>query len=288
MTLPEFSSLLASAERGRYLTPLKTKMVEAYDGTPIGRTTVTGRREGKVGEVRPCLSIFATCAPYYLERHTEEVDWTDGFMARFLTFVVEREREYDLQPKIDLAERARLAEMLRGYRQRWEDLFENTVKPCEGLTPEAEAVYRRWYQTLKARRSQKVRVTAQAALARAHAMALKTAYLVAWDLAAAAQASEWWIDAEAMTAAANLVEWHVESILSLSEFLSLNADMLIRRKVLDQVESEPTSLGKIIKYSEVGRKRRVLEAIDTLCEEGTIAAVTVEGGVLGPHYMRPA
>jgi hypothetical protein len=280
----EFSSALAAAQRG-YLLPLKNTLTEAYDGRTLGRNTVGERKAGRVTQVKnPRLSILAAIDPFYLERLTEEVDWRSGFLGRFLTFWAPRERLYEDIPMPDLAEEARLAALLASYSDS--DPWRHPVG-CSGLAPEARDLARGFSGYISRRlAADELSPMVKAAISRSRIMVPKAGAAFEWDMNEGARHGEpWTISAEAFYAGTRVVECHLESATLVGEFLALEKDMRDRRRVLQAIGAEPTPLGKVLRKAQVLKAPRTNQILDTLCEEGAIVGVTVDGGMAGAHYM---
>ena len=79
----EFGRFLAETEDS-VKTPLKTTFNDAFDGSPLANLLAGQVRNGNITKVtRYHLGIYGGVTPEYLARHTESVDWTSGFFARF-------------------------------------------------------------------------------------------------------------------------------------------------------------------------------------------------------------
>jgi hypothetical protein len=280
----EFGSLLSASERG-YLMPLKTRLTEAYDCTPIGRQKANGKG---VNAKTPRLSIFAGIAPGYLERHTEDVDWTEGFLARFLTFYAARQRYYE-EPIFDEHGETRVAAWLKGYFEGWSTM-QGTAGKCLGLADGgARTWWREWQKRIEDLSQHGPNRPTRPALARAPAMAMKIAGLLGWDFGDARNGNEWRLDEEMIVHATRVVDLHVESVLEIGAMLATDRDMRNRRKVLDAVtqwykrHSSAIPLGQVLALAQI-TKRTARDLIDTLVEEGAIQFVNVEGSA-AQHFV---
>jgi hypothetical protein len=265
----EFGSFLAKTEEG-YLLPLKTRLNEAWDCSPLGRA-LAKRRAGPVNN--PRLSILAGSTPGYLERHTEPTDWLDGFMARWLTFMGERERTYPM-PMEDKSQRALCVNYIQQLAAR-----PGVVGPFAGLTPTAQTLWDAWYKSTHASMKNAAHEAA-GQVARAPSFALKIAMLLCWDYGQAAQSAitgnPWKITPDELEPAIAITELHLRSVMAIGEGLAEDRDMRARRQVLMSIGDTATHMGEIFRRSKL-LKRRAVEIIDTLLEEGLIVRENVDG-----------
>lgn len=275
----EFASLLSNSERG-YMRPIKTLLTEIWDCHPIGRQLV--RKKASIID-HPRLSVVAGCAPGYLEAHTEPIDWTEGFLARFLTFYGHRERFYD-SPPYDWEGQARLGEQLRGLLPG-DMVFSGPLGQCQGLDVTAAALWRDWHHKVERIALAKTNRPTQSAVGRAPGLAMKVAGLLAWDLGHARQSIPWQIGEEELACATAIVDLHIESVLEIGDQLAPDRDMRDRRRTLRAVGEEPTLLGKILREAGL-TKRRAHEMIETLVEEQLIERVRISGDEKGTYYQR--
>lgn len=270
LTWGEFGSFLSKADN-TYLTKMKTSLNNLYDCSPIGRALAKQQR----GAVQnPRVSVFAGCAPGYLERHTEPVDWTDGFMARWLTFYAERERTF-ARAKDDLATRKLLIARLKG-------LAFGTAGRYLGFTAEADRRWEEWHAS-KTNLDPAALRQSHAAIARAPGLVLRMALLFAWDYGKARH-GEWTIGLEELEPAIKFGEMHIESVINVTNRLAANKDMMNKRNVLDAISSEfPTPLGFITSQAQMLVKY-VQPVLETLREEKSIRRVMVTD--VGECYIK--
>jgi hypothetical protein len=271
----EFGEFLAKAEEG-YMMALKTAYTNLWDCIPIGRALAKSR-QGAVQD--PRLSLLCGVATDLLERHTEQADWTGGFLARFLTFFAEPEREFATPPTDDPVQRRALVQ--------WVSNLANPTAPpglCLWLDPQGQQMWSDWYESMRPMREGANRRVA-AACSRATSIAAKIAILLAWDVGAARSGMDWHIGTIELESALKIASLHLSSVIELGDRVTGSRDMRDRRAVLRTISSTPTPLGVIIRESEL-LKRRVREILDSLSEERTIAMEKVGGEecyVLTPH-----
>ncbi|MDO8691636.1 MAG: hypothetical protein Q7R39_16805 [Dehalococcoidia bacterium] len=259
MMFSEFGRFLAKAEAG-YLMAIKTRLNDIYDGAVIGHALAKkqGRAQEKdIGDHRVC--VLAGCAPDYLERHTEPVDWSGGFLARFFTINAVRERQFTF-PKDDKVIRQALVNNLK---QRNEI---QVMGKCLGLDPAALAMWEAYF--LK-QDNYVGAVETAAAAARAPGIALRIAQLLALDYGPARSGQDWWMTTAELAPAIRMAGLHLQSVMEIGATLAPSKDMRERRIVLSYIRDDPTSYGEIL----LGAKllvRRVKELMESLQEEGTV------------------
>jgi hypothetical protein len=117
-------------------------------------------------------------------------------------------------------------------------------------------------------------------------MARKTALLLGWENGNGRQGGPWKIGMEELFPALMIAELHLKSIISLSDIISEHGDARLRRTVLDALPPGALkSLGDIIAYTKM-KKKTITEALDSLCEEGTVVRYNVTGAA--PVFTRAA
>jgi Protein of unknown function (DUF3987) len=262
----EFGEFLAKAEQG-YLLPLKTAYTNLWDAIPIGRALANSRR-GAVND--PRLSLLCGVATDLLERHTEQADWTGGFLARFLTIHAEPERNYAAPPIDDPIRRAAMVKWVK-------DLAAPQTIPgrCMWLDSNGEQMWADWWEGMSKTRD-KANRRVSAACSRSTSIAAKTALLLAWDVGMARSGDDWYVDDQSLASALMITNLHLDSVIELGETVTGSKDMRDRRAVLRAIAEVPTPLGVIIKTSDL-LKRRVSEIIESLVEERMVRKEMVGG-----------
>jgi len=203
-----------------------------------------------------------------MERHTEPVDWTGGFLGRFLTFHAKNERDWPMQPP-DPPGRPALVKRLSVFS----DLEQlGMVSECRGYSPSARKLWDEWYYDCQRRAGASVRET-RAAIARAFGMAHKICLLLAWDFGDARRGEPWYVTEEHLVYAIKIIELHIQSVLEIGDSLAPSKDLRDRIAILQIVGDEPMTLGQIITKSKVGLKRRVQDLLGTLEEENMLKRV---------------
>lgn len=260
----EWGEFLAKAEEG-YLMALKTAFTNLWDGIPIGRA-LAKKKNGAVEN--PRLSLLCGVATDLLERHTEQADWTGGFLARFFTLFAEPEREYATPPVDDPVKRNNIVSWLM-------NLANPPAPPgtCLWLDAPAKLMWENWYASMKPMRDGANR-RAAAACARSTSIAAKLALLLAWDIGQAQSGNSWHVTTNELEPALMLTDLHLQSVLELGERVTGNRDMRDRAAVLRHISDVPTPLGYVIKEAEL-LKRRAKEVIESLLEERTIEQLQI-------------
>ena len=260
----EWGEFLAKAEEG-YLMALKTAYTSVWDGLPAGRA-LAKQRKGPIE--KPRLSMLCGVATDLLERHTEQADWTGGFLARFATFFAEPEREFATPPIDDYDNRLRMTQWLadlanpmhRTGRSLW-------------LDDQAQAMWADWYDGLRPLIETSSRKAA-AACSRASSIAAKITLLLAWDIGEARSGGPWRVSIHDLEPALKITNLHLQSVLELGERITGSRDMRDRANVLRAIQMVPTPLGVVLREAEM-LKRRAKEIIDSLVEEKAIAEVKI-------------
>jgi len=261
----EMGTMLANSQKG-YMEPIKAAFTDLYDCTPQQRA----KASSKIVRVNdPRLSLLGACSVPYLERYTDATDWTGGFLSRWLVMHAQKER-VNPDPVGDFIGRPELVNALvvRGKS--------NVAGWCEGLDDEAKALWTKWYYALEARTDLPGIVSG--VRSRVPAMARKIALLLGWDFGAAHSGDPWRITLRELGPALVIAELHLKSIISLSEVISEHADARLRRTILDAIPVNGLkSLGDVVKATKL-TKKKVVEALDSLCEEGTVRRFPLAGG----------
>lgn len=277
---PEFGAFLAQTEKG-YLNPLRTTYTSAWDAQPLGRATLTKKRTGEGGVAMfPRLSLLGGSTLDYLERHTEPVDWTGGFLARFLTFYGDRTRTYDVPPGFP-SMRSWLITQLQDLNQQ--GVYGGKVRgQCLGFDLPARQMWKKWYDGITKVQSQD---ETAGAIARTHSHALKVALLLAWDFGDARCGTDWYITTRELIPALAIAQLHIRSVLRVGESLAPTPDMRNRRTVLQAIGAKPRPLADILRDSRL-LKRSLMAIIETLLEEGMIKQYQGPEVAGGAWYIR--
>ena len=278
---PEFGDFLSSSYGDRsYARAMKTAFTSIYDATPLGRSLVKKKGDGKLDAPKPALdprlSILAGVATPFLESYTEGPDWSGGFLGRFFTIYADPERKFSGEPLDDpegreaIVNRYRELHYLHGSRM---------IRPgrCLWLSEAGAARWHAFNEDMEKRR-QNAHASVDAACSRAVAMAAKIALLLSWDLGHARTGQPWKVPTELVESAIRLATLHLESVALLADRIVTGKDMQDRRTVLDAVPP-----GRVVRLGDVLRKaqmlkRRCLEILDTLVEEKTLVMLRVPNG----------
>lgn len=274
----EFGEFLAKAEEG-YLMALKTSYTNLWDAIPIGRALAKNRK-GSVDN--PRLSLLCGVATDLLERHTEQADWTGGFLARFLTLFGEPEREFATPPIDDAAKRQAITQWLKQLATP-----NAPPGPCLWLDPAGQKAWNDWYEGLRPLREGANRRVA-AACSRTTSIAAKVALLLSWDVGQARSGMPWHVGQVELESALKIADLHLKSVLELGERVTGTRDMRDRATVYRHIGPMPTPFAYVLRSSEL-LKRRVNEILDTLLEERAVVRETVNGEVCyrrTPHLVQ--
>lgn len=270
----EGGSLLAGMQQG-YREPLKPLFTLLADGDPVQHNRVSKKgQDDSVNVAAPRLSMLTGASLPFLERHTSAVDWTGGFLGRWLLFYGRRERT-DPFPVPKLEGRDALVE---GLKVR-------SVQPAAGwcMGPDAQSmsIWHDWYHDVANRHMPDL---ISGSRTRVPALALRVALLLGWDYGPAPTQAHWHLPPEILVPAIRIAELHIKSVVGLADRLASHPDAVLRRKVLDAIPfNKPTTLGEILKATK-RRSRLVNEVLNALVEEDTIQRLSLPGGAL--VYMR--
>ena len=262
--ISEFGKFLSAAQRG-YFEPTKTLLADLWDAQSTQRT----KANNKVIRVpHPRLSIGAACSIPYLEKHTLSEDWTGGFMGRWLVLYGKRERD-DPDPVGDQTDMQWLVDEVRNRA--------TTTKAgwCNGLEPSAQQYWADWYNDVTNRRLPDNIIGIRS---RAPTMARKIALVLGWDYGNALIAQPWLMGLDLLEPAIAITELHIKSLIHLSEVIAEHSDARFRRSVVQAILAFNgiATLGQILGVLKT-TKRKVVEMLDSLMEEGRVKKVVVPG-----------
>lgn len=258
----EFGAFLAATAQG-YMQQLKTAYTALFDCSPVSRETVKSKGQQTLCE-NPRLSLLCGSTFEFLEEHTEEVDWTGGFLARFFTFYAFRERIFSPEPVVNEAARNMVAGLLQQRAER------TSYGICTGLSPEASQAIQAFQERLQQlTMSEDVPKAVAAAVGRSTSMLYRIALMLSWDIGDVHDTEPWAISGLAMRLACMICDFHVRSCRLMGERLTPDRDMRERKRVLDAIGEDPTPLAYILKKAQLLKPRfRII--IETLLAEGTI------------------
>lgn len=223
------------------------------------------------------MSLLGGCSVSYLQDYTTERDWKGGFIGRFLLMYCERERDWRIEDRQNTAAFKYLAQRLAHLRD-----LAGALKPCLGVTPEAEDYVRAWADALQ--KSKHVREASEwvkSSINRLHTLVYRVAYLFAFDLGYGLD-GPWHIPRIAMQSAVHLVSLHVVSLAKISQHIVRNDFERLRRQVLDLLAAGPQTFGELLRVIEPRVSHRTLRpVVDTLFMSGEIIRLEVVGGITG-------
>lgn len=257
----DFGQFLSKAQQQGYFSAVKTRLTEAWDGTPLSRARANGKN---VFIPNPRVSLLAATTLAYLEAHSVTEDWTGGFLSRFTWMVCRRERAFDWPEETteSLATRQALVDMLKVIR----------ASPVPGpptMTASAAKAWRDWQRENSAvndRISDAERESPLGgALARSVPTALKLALLYCVDFGDGQH-----IETEHINFATRYANLHINNAHTLVDRIAPSVDMRDRRLVLASVRADaPTSIGEVCRSAKL-LKRRVEILLDTLVAEQAV------------------
>lgn len=286
---PEFSGMLAEAQRGRHLESAKRGLLDIYDCTTQTRTL---SRERMIA-VSPRLTLCVGLAPSLFEYHIEPEDLTGGLLSRFLILFGERDHFRHTTGADSDAILDELAEMLH-QRQAFLPPLELT------LAGESLAAFNRWEEQVEAYTNTLADEAMVSVATRCGAHALKIAGILSADAYGiglttpqiAAKPIRVPIQPDALDVGIQLAAAHAQAAMGILSTLATTPDMRDRRAVLRVLakrteERGVVTIGEITRGSNllVGRVRQIL---NTLMLEGLAAPMggaTSDGGKPGLPNM---
>ena len=269
----EFGQFLEKSQFG-YLSALKTRYTQVYDGDRTSRSLARGKRH--VAE-HPRLSLLGGVTLDFLEAFTTTVDWGGGFLNRFFVIVAERQRTL-ISPPEDVGEAVALGAQLK-------TLYEGTLKTYAGLDPAAAAHWESWATRREERLTNETAFMPELTrglTSRTPTVLLKIALLLAFDEGRCHRGrdaeEEYTVSLANMKCAARIAEIQEDSAVMLAQHIAENADRRDRRTVLRALNGEAASLGELIQRSRI-QKRKVIPVIESLVEEGALLKIATETSV---------
>lgn len=276
----EFGQFLEKAQFG-YMSALKTRYTQVYDGDRTGRSLARGRKH--IAE-NPRLSLLSGITLEFLESFTTTVDWSGGFLNRFFVVVAERERTIT-SPVEDEETREQLASDLKL-------LSEGNLKTYAGLEPSAQKYWENWSQMREKKLAKEFSHDMVKGLtSRTPTLVLKIALLLAFDEGRchgytglvgedeqSGESPQFKLSYDNVRVASKIAEVQEDSALALASRIAENADRRDRRAVLRALNGEAASFGELIKRSRI-QKRKLVPVVDSLVEEGALEKIASEQGV---------
>jgi uncharacterized protein DUF3987 len=285
---PEFGSFLQNTESG-VLAPLRMTLTDLYDCGVAGRDLVKSRQRPKQKdpEQNPRLSVFGGVTPGLLEAYTTEIDWSEGFLARFFTMYASSDRQLPyarFEGSEGTAERDRLADLLLSYSKAADPFTGDDPKPCGGFTLGAASRWDAWCVELK-KAALKGDNAVRAAIHRAHGHALKVALLLSWDFGTARSGAPWNVDLDTLEPALAFTQLHIESVEEIAAGLASDRDMRDERRLYRAIEDTPIEFGEAILKARLTKKRGY-EMIESLLEKKMVVRLTETDMTAPIRYMR--
>ena len=264
----EMGQLLSATQRG-YLEPLKALLTDLADSSSQQRVKAKKKGQDDIVKVtHPRLSVIGACSLPFLEKHTDAVDWTGGFLGRWALLFAFRER-VNSWPVADISGRPALVSALQ---QR---TLTQSAGWCLGMHPQTRPMWDEWFFDIEKR---KLPDLVHGARTRAPIVALKAALLYGWDYGPAPAGQDWLITAAELVPAIKFAEMHLMSIISLASRLAEHPDARYRRRVLESfTNGEILQLGEVLTRTKMA-KRRCMEVLDGLTEEGELERFQFKAG----------
>lgn len=278
---PELGDFFSSTSSG-YLAGLRDVFTALWDARVVERNLVH-RQESRAN---PRLSLLGGVAPSFLERHTKDEDWTNGFMSRWLPLygVRDPKRTKALPAGRNDADTAWLV-------QRLKEILAMPVGVCAGMTPSAAKLYEEWYEAHQRRYENSPMAWIRGNVERAQNVVLKCAMLHSLDIGEAGRGLARWRFSEAdIVFGITLAQFCLESVITIVEGLAGSQYGQHRRTVLAAIPfrgQPPRTLGQI--YSHCNPKinpKDVDNVMRGLKAEELIEEVGAVGGLGDVRYVQ--
>ena len=270
----EFGRFLAETEDS-VKTPLKTTFNDAFDGSPLANLLAGQVRNGNITKVtRYHLGIYGGVTPEYLARHTESVDWTSGFFARFGYFWGATPKSRPTQWDESLA--GTLRGTLRALRDS-ADQFDG-YPGYIGTDAAAQKLFDAFEADLH-----QIRGKGAALSKRAMTLARKFSLSYALDFGGVLTPS-WKLTAREVEPAIELAKLSLRCGIAMFESIPENSAEKMRLELLTQLELGPKKLSALIRDAPHMR-RTIMEIIETLMAAHLIEK-DLESDAADPTFTR--
>ena len=139
-----------SLMRKDYMRGFKDTLMQLYDCTPITRMLRTSQRKAEKTSFNiadPFLNVFFASTDAALGANTEANDALSGFLARFMFFYPQGEKECYMPLRKGTARHSELEEIARGQLRGIVELMDS-IPDCVDMnyTPDAQAYYEEWQE----------------------------------------------------------------------------------------------------------------------------------------------
>ena len=139
-----------SLMRKDYMRGFKDTLMQLYDCTPITRMLRTSQRKAEKTSFNiadPFLNVFFASTDAALGANTEANDALSGFLARFMFFYPQGEKDCYMPLRKGTARHSELEEIARGQLRGIVELMDS-IPDCVDMnyTPDAQAYYEEWQE----------------------------------------------------------------------------------------------------------------------------------------------
>lgn len=224
----EYGAWLSKTGPRSYRADMRDFVTDLWEGEVIEKR---GKSSEPIRVERPRISQLVAVAPGMLDKHTDPLAWTDGFMSRWQIWFGAPATVEKINPPSWEVRRIELVELLTRT-------IERRVGECVGMEPEAAMILQVWKERHAAERGDTRHAWKEPVYARAPTAAYKNALVYACDFGAgfAARGRPWKIDAESMYWATRAVDLHLASVSGVLAATALTAYAQKQRSVLDAIE----------------------------------------------------
>jgi hypothetical protein len=266
----EFGEFLSRTSKGSIYAPLRDAFTQLWDCKSFEQKRV---RKEPLRIVDPRLSLLAGVAPSFLEAHTTQEDFSNGFLNRWAFFAGERTRFYSRPEGSPELRTWLLGELVRIQKE--------SVHLCSGMTPQAEEYWRNWTTTV----DEVVKSSdglARDLLPRAQPLAEKAALLAAFESRRSAKPG-WKIGLAELEFGRAVAEAHIISALWIGKALVQSRYERTRNSVLNVItnaQGAQLTLGEVMQRVKPSLpKKEAQMVLDSLLEERMIFAHARANGV---------
>jgi hypothetical protein len=256
--ISEFGSFLSQTLRD-YAEPIRALFTDLYD---CPTTYDKQLSKNRITIHDPRVTLCCAVNPDMLARYTNETDWGNGFMSRFVMVYAEKEREY-----LKLEKRP-LADWYDGLVDGLKYRYATPAGPCMGFSREATELWTDWIARTKPR---VMSTHAEGAVVRYGTHAARLALIYGLSTRRAHGEAPWWISAECVAAATRCVEHHIADVITITSSLLPTPYARLQSDILKAIGDEALTRGEIM--SRIVAKQHPMQihgALQGLYEEGRI------------------
>ncbi len=270
----EFGDTLAGTHGNSYKHTIRMVYTKTWDGIKISKNSL----RIQVEIARPRLSLLCCVAPSPLENYTDDLDWSGGFLSRYVTVYAVRER--------DMASTPEWPEGKQWCIDQLAALLYRPMGQLTGMTPEAEALLESWaktYNTVEHQRAARMRWT-EGTYSRMIPTALKAAIIISCDIGAGSRSNgnPWRLGVADVQFGIEIAELHLRSIQTILDSLAIGTYGKQRRNVLNALGDDALTKGEIMRMCHPRLSKKVItDVLESLKEEKMVFEIPMGGVTVG-------